>query len=135
MASEKASPEERTRAFVAVHPDAAALAAVGDLLARLAEREPHAVRWIRPEQAHFTLRFFGDCDRAQVAAATRVMSEVAAGTRGFDLSLDGLGAFPDWRRPRIVWLGSGEGGRALEELATFGWEPRLVPLAYWNSLP
>ncbi|HEX7877768.1 MAG TPA: RNA 2',3'-cyclic phosphodiesterase [Candidatus Eisenbacteria bacterium] len=109
--------EARTRAFVAVHPDAPTLAAIADLLAMLQAREREAIRWIRPEQAHFTLRFFGDCDAAEVEAAARVLSAVAAAAAGFRLSLDGLGAFPDWRRPRIVWLGSGEGGGTLEQLA------------------
>jgi 2'-5' RNA ligase len=109
--------DERTRTFVAVHPDEAAVAAIAELLALLQAIEGRAIRWLRAEQVHVTLRFLGDCDAAQVAAAGEALARVAAATRGFDLAPEGIGAFPNWRRPRVLWLGAGEGGAALESLA------------------
>lgn len=63
------------------------------------------VRWVRDDLAHITLKFFGEVppDRLDVIAEA-----VEAGARGADavsLRLQSLGAFPTFRRPRIVWLG------------------------------
>jgi 2'-5' RNA ligase len=105
-----------TRTFLAVYPDAAVRTALEPLLAELARR-CRDIRWTRPEQLHFTLRFFGDLDAAALARAGEVTAAVAADEAPLSLTLDGLGAFPNWRRPRVVWVGVGEGGAALESLA------------------
>jgi 2'-5' RNA ligase len=105
-----------TRTFLAVYPDAAARAALDSLLADLAPLG-RDIRWTRVEQLHFTLRFFGDLDAVALARAGEVAAAVAAGEAPLSVTLDGLGAFPDWRRPRVVWVGVGDGGAALEALA------------------
>jgi len=64
---------------------------------------------------HLTLRFLGEVlDPEPVAAAA---AEVAARHAPFDVSLVGVGAFPDQRRPRVVWVGLGEGAGAAASLA------------------
>lgn len=72
--------------------------------------------WTKDEQLHFTLAFLGEqpeesLPRLREAAAT------CGAQRAFDLSLAGAGAFPNPRRPRVLWLGAEEGARELEELA------------------
>ena len=32
--------------------------------------------------------------------------------------LDGMGVFPGWGRPRVLWVGVGEGGEGLKRLAS-----------------
>ena len=106
-----------TRTFVAVYPDTDARAALAACLARLAADVPRGVRWIPPDQAHLTLRFFGDLTDEAVTVATRVVSSITAARPPFTLAWGGLGAFPDWRRPRVIWIGAGTGGAELEALA------------------
>lgn len=57
------------RVFVAVRPSPAAAEALGSL-PRPAEP---GVRWVAPEQWHVTLRFLGDADPDEVAAALRAV--------------------------------------------------------------
>lgn len=53
------------RLFLALLPSAAELAPV----AQLERAREHGVRWVDPEQWHVTLRFLGDCEVRDVAAA------------------------------------------------------------------
>ncbi len=75
------------------------------------------VRWVRSEGLHLTLHFFGEVpegERARVSAALAAGVAAAPGT--FDLVLEGLGAFPSAARPRVIWLGAGEGAARLVRL-------------------
>ena len=74
-----------------------------------------AVRWTRREQFHLTLRFLGDVAATQFdALETSVRSEVGE-LSPIPLIAEGIGVFPDLRRPRVVWTGVVSAG---SELAT-----------------
>jgi 2'-5' RNA ligase len=93
------------RAFFAVDLDAVARRAAADLAAALREGPGgDAVRWVRPEALHVTLRFLGDIDPAEVARLARRVVEQLAPLEAFDLSLGSVQLFPSARRPRVVAL-------------------------------
>jgi 2'-5' RNA ligase len=107
---------ETMRVFVAVFPSEPVLEALRELRRRLEPSVP-GLRWVSAANLHFTLRFFGDMTREEATRAGSVLDEVAAETVPFDLELSGLGAFPGWRRPRVLWVGSTTGSAVLEALA------------------
>jgi len=72
--------------------------------------------WTKDEQLHFTLAFLGEQPDSAVARL-RDAAAPCAQQPAFDLSLSGAGAFPNPRRPRVLWLGAGDGGPELEQLA------------------
>jgi 2'-5' RNA ligase len=97
------------RLFIALSlPDA-----VREVLAGLAQPLP-GVNWTRPEQLHVTLRFLGDVTAAQRDALTDRLSGVQVAP--FILPLEGIGAFPPNRPPRVVWIGVGSGHPRLFQL-------------------
>src|SRR5262249_33784174 len=51
------------------------------------------------------------------AAIRDRMRVVLEGRKGFDLGARGVGAFPDERRPRILWVGVHDGTSALRAMA------------------
>jgi RNA 2',3'-cyclic 3'-phosphodiesterase len=70
----------------------------------------------RAENWHFTLRFLGSTEPAM---RDRLI-ETLRGTRfgnAFDIEFDTMGAFPNPRRARVVWVGVGNGHEALERIA------------------
>ncbi len=73
-------------------------------------------KWVRPEQFHLTLQFLGNLEPGVVEAVGAAMREAAEDRPAFGLRLSGLGAFPDWKRPRVIWIGADEGGPALSEI-------------------
>jgi 2'-5' RNA ligase len=73
---------------------------------RLREAVPEAAAsWSRPDNIHLTLKFFGNVDRAKIAAisaaAERVMKEFAA----IKIAVGGTGVFPKPNRPQVLWIG------------------------------
>ncbi|MBI3975904.1 MAG: RNA 2',3'-cyclic phosphodiesterase [Armatimonadetes bacterium] len=103
----------RRRIFIAVDLDPPLRDAILHLEERL--REAGApLRWIPPENLHFTVRFLGEIAPAQLALVRRVTREVASAASPFRLVLEGVGAFPSVQRPQVVWVGVREGS---EELA------------------
>ena len=63
------------------------------------------VRWVRDEMLHVTLAFLGERNEAEAREAHSVVREVAASRGPIQVTLSGLGAFPDAARPRVLWLG------------------------------
>jgi 2'-5' RNA ligase len=62
------------------------------------------VKWVRPEALHLTLKFLGDVDDASEPNLRAALGQVAGGGP-VSLHIEGFGVFPDFRRPRIVWVG------------------------------
>jgi 2'-5' RNA ligase len=61
--------------------------------------------WIGEPRLHFTLKFFGDLPTERVEALQATISGVAGRHRESLLSLGEIGAFPNFRRARVVWIG------------------------------
>lgn len=120
------------RAFIAVELPDPVKDALSDVAQALAGRVPRAaIRWVRPEQMHLTLRFLGDTAVDQLPAVQSAMDGAVAGHSSFFMHLNGTGCFPNARRPRVIWVGlAGDEARlralkaALDErLAPLGWPP------------
>jgi 2'-5' RNA ligase len=78
---------------------------------------PPDLRWIAPENWHFTLQFLGPADDAVVAPLQTALRRAAARHRPFEMSLAGAGAFPNAECARVVWVGVPQGAREIGALA------------------
>jgi len=101
------------RLFVAVHLPTE----LTDRAAALLPPALPALKRVRPELMHLTLAFLGWTPDERLDAVTAAARAAVAGHRAFDLTLSGAGRFPPSGRPRVVWLGIGEGAPALAALA------------------
>lgn len=61
--------------------------------------------WVDGEKLHLTLKFFGEQPDDRVEAIRAATARVAGGLRQFAMYIGGLGAFPNFRRSRVVWIG------------------------------
>jgi 2'-5' RNA ligase len=75
------------------------------------------VKWTRPEQFHYTLRFLGEQPAPKAHIAVEVAQALAADCQEFDFSLSGIGAFPNMQRPSTLWVGASAGVEPLTNLA------------------
>lgn len=112
------------RLFVAVPLAEGARASVAQLVEDVqagaeaaASTHRSAVRWVRMDGLHVTLRFLGPTEEAKVAALAAVVDDVAGNAAPFRVSIRGSGAFPSARRPRTLWLGIDAGAAELTALA------------------
>lgn len=75
------------------------------------------VKWVAPSNIHLTLKFLGDTDEKLVPQLKNIMDEIASNHSSVSSGLSGLGAFPDYRRPRVFWAGLERGAEELSRIA------------------
>lgn len=97
---------EMLRLFVALELPRPVLDALEAQQARLQEDAAgRAVRWVRPEGIHLTLKFLGELPASRQADIIRAVEAAADGHGPLVLEAAGLGCFPNASRPRVVWAG------------------------------
>ncbi|MBV8212166.1 MAG: RNA 2',3'-cyclic phosphodiesterase [Verrucomicrobia bacterium] len=70
-----------------------------------------AVRWTRPTQFHLTILFLGNVPPAEIASLETAANELMASLKELPiLTLSGLGSFPAFHRPRVLWVGCRSNG-------------------------
>lgn len=92
------------RAFLAIPVSAEVRRAVARLQGQLSS-EVGNLRWTHPDTLHLTLHFFGGVAEENLEKIQASMLSVGLRTGPFQVEIGGLGAFPNSRRPRVVWLG------------------------------
>lgn len=65
------------------------------------------VAWVTEERLHLTLKFLGEQPEGAIARLTEALAPIGRAHAPVVLQLGGLGAFPNLRAPRVVWLGVG----------------------------
>ncbi len=63
------------------------------------------VRWVKPESIHLTLKFLGDVEEGRVERISQVLARKTENENIMPVELKGLGVFPHFRNPRVVWAG------------------------------
>lgn len=61
--------------------------------------------WVDETRLHLTLKFLDDQPPATADALKMATARVAERHRELNMHLGGIGAFPNFRRSRIVWMG------------------------------
>ena len=120
----------RTRTFIGVDVGPDMRRAAGDVQASLA-RSGAAVKWAEEVNLHVTLLFLGDVDDQDLMNVCRIVSKAAVKEPVFPLSVAGIGAFPNPRRPKVIWGGITEGLDALVRLHA-AMEPPLFDLGCYR---
>jgi 2'-5' RNA ligase len=108
--------ESPFRAFVAVELPEALSARCGSLIEKL-RGEGGKVSWVKSGNLHLTLKFLGNATPSQAERLLESLAHKLAKGAPFDVELRGLGVFPSLRRPRVIWVGVGDGAPALCALA------------------
>jgi len=64
-------------------------------------------RPVKPGNIHLTLKFLGDVESFRIPAISQCLEKVTSRLTPFSILIQGLGAFPGWRkRPRVLWVGA-----------------------------
>jgi len=93
------------RAFFAFEPPEAAKAALAALARELRERpDGDAVRWVRSEGYHLTLRFLGNVATERLPALVEAVRAELVAAKPFAVTFGAPRAFPSAREPRVVAL-------------------------------
>jgi len=74
------------------------------------------VGWVKPAGMHLTLKFLGQIRVDLVREIERKVSPIFAAQGKSNHTISGVGAFPDLRRPRVVWVGCSDDNGSLPPL-------------------
>lgn len=122
------------RTFIAVELNPETRAALSLDIRVLSQKLPR-IKWVDPANIHLTLKFLGDVKENDLDELFSALDEALAATSPFVIEVTGLGAFPNWRNPRVVWAGCGDGAAEASDLARLvddacadlGYEPEKRP--------
>jgi 2'-5' RNA ligase len=64
-----------------------------------------AVRWVPAGNIHLTLKFLGDVSLANLDLLKEMLLTEVKAHPSFEFSVGGVGAFPNAKSPRVVWVG------------------------------
>ena len=103
------------RSFIAVELDPGIKKAILTAASRL-HKDGLNASWVKDSGIHLTLKFLGEIDPKQTPEISSALEEAAEAIQPFEIQVCGLGAFPNRRRPRVIWAGVEEKSGALRNL-------------------
>ena len=92
------------RLFLAINIPGALRQTLSDAVQPLRDLAPE-IRWTSEPKLHLTMKFLGEQDENRLGAIEGAMQLVGAQHASTEVMLHGLGAFPNTRRPRVLWIG------------------------------
>ncbi|MGO9646133.1 MAG: RNA 2',3'-cyclic phosphodiesterase [Candidatus Bathyarchaeia archaeon] len=105
---------ERIRSFIAVDLDDEAIKKEINRVQRDLEQTGAQLKFVDPKIMHFTFRFLGEVSTETIEMVKQAMNELAF--ERFDITINGIGAFPNLRRINVIWVGVSGGEDRLEQL-------------------
>jgi len=122
----KAMPEA-IRSFIAFDIESASvLERITEMQEKLAGTGAD-LKFVEPKNIHITVRFLGNITPNMVDRVFEGMQKVQFVP--FDVKIQGVGAFPDLRYPRVIWAGIREGANQLRGIFS-QLEPYLRSLGF-----
>lgn len=107
----------KSRIFAAIELPAPVCAQLGETLAGYQAQLPKgSVRWVNPTGIHLTLRFYGDTLNERIPEVQATLAQAAQAAAPMELTLQGLGLFPNAAKPQVVWVGLAGALESLERL-------------------
>jgi RNA 2',3'-cyclic 3'-phosphodiesterase len=63
------------------------------------------VKWVKPESMHLTLKFLGNTGRDRISLIESALRTACADRMSMNMMVNGVGAFPNLAKPRVIWVG------------------------------
>ena len=102
------------RAFIAVEvPEGEAKNRIFSFIRAVSESEAD-LKPVEPQNIHITLRFLGEVTTAKLESIKAELNKITF--HAFDVSLQGVGVFPDYRHINVIWAAIDEGNIGLVDL-------------------
>ncbi|HEY4674610.1 MAG TPA: RNA 2',3'-cyclic phosphodiesterase [Candidatus Bathyarchaeia archaeon] len=118
---------EAIRSFIAFDlDDEAILRKIADVQ-RILAKTGADLKLVEPKNIHMTLRFLGNIMPSTVERIYAEMTKVQF--TAFDVKISGVGAFPQLRYPRVLWVGITQGADQLRSIFD-QLEPSLQTLGF-----
>ena len=92
------------RLFLAINFPAAVRREITTVTTPLRDCAPE-LGWTAEDRLHLTLKFLGEQAESRVGALAEALAKTAVQHREMVMTVGAIGAFPNFRRARVVWMG------------------------------
>ncbi len=92
------------RCFIAIEIDKNLKSEIQKIVSEL-KRSKADIKWVSIEGFHLTLKFLGEIKEETAKKIETRLRKVCKAHPEFSLSVTGTGVFPDYSRPRVLWIG------------------------------
>ncbi len=92
------------RCFIAIDIPASIKEAIDNITGKLS-RSSADIRWIPSKNVHLTLKFLGEVEDAVLPDIEKRISISCEAMGAFSINIRGIGAFPDFKHPNVLWMG------------------------------
>jgi 2'-5' RNA ligase len=87
------------------------------------------IKWVKPQNLHITLKFFGETYPDRIPDINRVLKEISISHKPFSFTIGGTGIFGASYNPKVIWFGIDNatelislGKDVLSAVEEIGWE-------------
>jgi RNA 2',3'-cyclic 3'-phosphodiesterase len=117
MSQRAKETSEPWRLFIAIELPAEIRRRIKQHIDRLRAELPEVrASWVREQNLHLTLKFFGDTPIEKVERVSRALQTAATGMPQFELRIYDRGSFPPRGSPSVLWIGIEDPSRNLNKL-------------------
>ena len=103
------------RTFIAIEIDGINKKILSDVISSLKKSDTN-IKWITQDQMHLTLKFLGNVEENTIKNISDAIKSIATNYKKFNLSFSKIGAFPNTKQPRVIWIGIEKGKNELKIL-------------------
>lgn len=92
------------RTFIAIEIPQNIKQKIYDAFKKEREKEK-GIKWVEKENLHITLKFLGEIEKEKVKDIEKILDEIPLKFKSFEAKLEEIGTFPDFKNPRVLWVG------------------------------
>ncbi len=74
------------------------------------------ISWTKPGNIHLTLKFLGDTDEGIIDEISAKLQQAVESIADFKITVKRTGTFPNFKRPRVIWVGAECEGEQMQKL-------------------
>ncbi len=116
------------RLFIAIPLSSAVETELAGIITLL-KKHDDAVKWVDPKNIHLTLRFLGEVEATSLPLLKKAISDITVRHKRVKSTINTVGAFPNLKRPRVIWCGIASSVDELKAIAD-EIETELVSLGF-----
>ena len=93
------------RIFIAIEIPSSIKEKISDFQEEL-KKEHARISWVKPDNIHITLKFLGNVTEDKIDAIGNAVEIAVAQIKSFQIEITNVGAFPNYEKPRVIWVGA-----------------------------
>ena len=106
------------RVFIAIELESSIKENIARIQTRLKVTQDK-IKWVEPSSVHLTLKFLGEIEEEKLEKVHQITRELGERVSPFKIRVKGIGVFPGFSSPRVIWIGARDTSSELEKVAVW----------------